>query len=168
MNRKKFASVVVSSILFILSGCGGSNNDGAATAPPVVAATVSDGQQAWMNPLLSPADRANALITAMTLDQKIEQLENIPTLNTELQDENPPCGLQDIGRHIEGIPALHIPTFRFANGGNGIRGGDCTPEPTATAFPAAVAGAAAFNPDINFQWGQILGDEVRNWAHYAL
>ena len=143
---------------------------GGGPSTPAAAPAASDvaAGHPWMNTALSPADRANALIAAMTLDQKIEQMQNVPTLNTELQDENPPCGLQDIGRHIEGIPELQIPTLRFANGGNGIRGGDCTPEPTATAFPATTAGAATFNPDIMFQWGQVLGDEVHNWAHYAL
>ena len=112
--------------------------------------------------------RAETLLLAMTLAQKLNQLFNFPDINEELQDENPPCERQDIGRRIEGIPELFIPNMRFANGGTGIRGGDCTPEPTSTALPSAVAAAATFDPEINFQWGQVLGAELRAWAHQAL
>jgi beta-glucosidase len=121
-----------------------------------------------MNTALAPAERAQALIQAMTLDQKLQQIYNFPILNSALQDENPPCEFQEVGRHIEGIPELKIPTFRFANGGTGIRGGDCLPEPTATALPSAVAAAANFDPQVNFEWGQVLGAELRSWAHHAL
>jgi beta-glucosidase len=104
----------------------------------------------------------------MTLDQKLQQIYNLPVANEELQDENPPCEFQRVGRHIEGIPELNIPAFRFANGGTGIRGGDCLPEPAATALPSNVAAAATFDPEVNFAWGQVLGDELRAWAHHAL
>src|SRR5690606_6083162 len=99
----------------------------------VTASNAQDGElpggdgvdQPWMNTALTPAERTEALIAAMTLEQKIQQIYNLPVENEELQDENPPCEFQRVGRHIEGIPELSIPTFRFANGGTGIRGGDC-------------------------------------------
>ena len=84
--------------------------------------------------------------------------------NTDL----PGCGFQPLGRHIEGIPRLAIPTFREINGGNGVRGGDCLPEPTATGFPSAPLAAATFNPALNFAWGAIVGQETRNFAHQVL
>ncbi len=104
----------------------------------------------------------------MTLDQKIQQIYNLPILNSELQDESPPCKFQRVGRHIEGIPDLGIPTVRFANGGTGVRGGDCLPEPTATALPSSIAAAATFDRQVNYEWGQVLGAEIRGWAHHAL
>ncbi len=163
-----FASALGAMMLLLLSACGGSDNEAALTASPTSAATASDGQQVWMNPLLPPADRTGALLAAMTLDQKIQQLYNLPILNVDLQDEDPPCEFQRVGRHIEGVPQLRIPTFRFANGGTGIRGGDCLPEPTATALPSGVAAAATFDPQINYEWGQVLGAELRSWAHHSL
>lgn len=115
-----------------------------------------------------PTARANALIEAMTLEQKIQQIYNLPVENEALQDEDPGCEFQRVGRHIEGIPELGIPTMRFANGGTGVRGGDCLPEPTATALPSGIAAAATFDPEVNFEWGQVLGAEIRAWAHHAL
>jgi beta-glucosidase len=123
------------------------------------------GQQLpWMDTGLTAQARTELLLRAMTLDQKIEQIAILPVPNTELAG----CGFQPFGRHIEGIPSLAIPTFREINGGNGVRGGDCVPEPTATGFPSAPLAAATFNPALNFAWGAIVGQEARNFAHQVL
>ncbi len=122
------------------------------------------GQPAWMNTSLTPEARTELLIGAMTLDEKISQIQNNPALNRDL----PGCGFQSLGRHVEGIPRLSIPTFRAINGGNGVRGGDCVPEPIATALPSATLGAATFNRTLNFAWGAVVGQEARNAAHHVL
>jgi beta-glucosidase len=171
------ASVVGSLAGLGASGCDSADNGKSPAAqaragePPPRVATES----ALASPTVEPepsspsaAARADALISTMTLDQKLQQIYNLPILNEELQDEDPPCEFQRVGRHIEGIPELGIPTMRFANGGTGIRGGDCLPEPEATAFPSNIAAAATFDPEINLEWGQVLGDELRAWAHQGL
>ena len=131
----------------------------------------------WMDTSLPPEERAELLIDAMTLDQKLQQIYNEPVYNEDLDVDGDPdtddrtrldCDFTPVGRHIEGIPELAIPDFRQANGGTGIRGGDCVPEPIATALPAQVSSAATFNRDLNFQWGQVLDVELRSWAHHAL
>lgn len=131
----------------------------------------------WMDTSLSPEERADLLIDAMTLDQKLSQLYNEPIYNEDLDVDGDPesenrgrwdCDFTPVGRHIEGIPELGIPDFRMANGGTGIRGGDCVPEPTATALPAQVASAATFDRDLNYRWGQLLDVELRAWAHHVL
>ena len=45
-----------------------------------------------------------------------------------------------IWRHIQGIPELGIPTVRMINGGTGVRGGDCMPDPVGTGFPSTRRG----------------------------
>jgi beta-glucosidase len=168
----KHIPFVGSLTLLVLLDCGGSKGDqpptpgtvsGAATTP-----APASGALPWMNTALSPAERTKALLAAMTLEQKIQQMYNLPVLNDELQGQKQKCDFTPVGRHIQGIPELKIPTFRFANGGTGVRGGDCSPEPTATAVPSAIAAAATFDRQINYEWGQVLGAEVRDWAHYTL
>ena len=139
----------------------------------------------WMDTSLPPEVRAELLIDVMTLDQKLQQIYNEPVYNEDLDVDGETdsdgdgesdsedrtrldCDFTPVGRHIEGIPELGIPDFRQANGGTGIRGGDCSPEPTATALPAQVASAATFNRDINFRWGELLDVELRSWAHHVL
>ncbi|WP_122818234.1 glycoside hydrolase family 3 C-terminal domain-containing protein [Nocardioides pantholopis] len=125
-----------------------------------------------MNTSLPAERRADLLIDAMTLDQKLEQIFNRPVYNEDLDDGDPDngvgCDFTLIGRHIEGIPELAIPDFRMANGGTGIRGGDCLPEPTATALPAQISSAATFNREMNLNWGRVLDVELRAWAHQVL
>ncbi|WP_104108359.1 glycoside hydrolase family 3 C-terminal domain-containing protein [Nocardioides sp. 616] len=126
----------------------------------------------WMNTSLSPTERTELLIDAMTLDQKLEQIFNRPIYNEDLDDgtdgNGKGCDFTQIGRHIEGIPELAIPDFRMANGGTGIRGGDCLPEPTATALPAQISSAATFDRALTKQWGRVLDLELRAWAHQVL
>ncbi|WP_182524207.1 glycoside hydrolase family 3 C-terminal domain-containing protein [Nocardioides dongkuii] len=125
-----------------------------------------------MDTSLPAVERTALLLDAMTLDQKLEQIFNRPVYNDDLDDGDPDngvgCDFTLIGRHIEGIPELAIPDFRMANGGTGIRGGDCLPEPTATALPAQISSAATFDRGMNLRWGQVLDVELRAWAHQVL
>ena len=113
-----------------------------------------------MDPTLTPEQRADLLIPHMTLQQKVEQISNDTRPAENPANRPPDCEFTPIGRHIQGIPELGIPTVRMINGGTGIRGGDCGNEPVATGFPSTPAGAATFNPELNFQLGEALGDEA--------
>ena len=117
----------------------------------IVSFSLSSGAQTpsslpWMNTTLTPEQRADMLIPHMTLEQKVEQLSN-DTRPAENPANRPPgCEFTPIGRHIQGIPELGIPTVRMINGPTGVRGGDCGNEPVATGFPSSEALAATFNP----------------------
>lgn len=145
------ALLLGSLVFLIMGGCGDSNDDTAAQPAPPDTASRSTA-------------RADDVIKTMSLEQKIQQIYNHPVPNTDL----PGCEFTRVGRHIEGIPELKIPTVRFGNGGTGIRGGDCVPEPTATGLPSGIAAAATFDPQVNFEWGQVLSNELRGWAHHSL
>src|SRR5690606_11022421 len=77
------------------------------------------------------------------------------------------CVLEFAQRTIVGIPELGIPTFRMTNGGTGIRGGSCQ-NPLATGVPSTTAAAATFDRELNYEYGTILGEEVRLFAHQVL
>jgi beta-glucosidase len=122
----------------------------------------------WIDAQLPPEERADLLIAAMTLEQKVQQLSN-DTRPAELDANRPPgCEFTRIARHIQGIPELGIPTVRMVNGGTGVRGGACLPEPQATALPSTPASAATFNPELNRQLGDVLGDEARRHGHQVM
>ena len=188
---KRIASILGTTGLLILGGCGGGSSDApsvaaatpsppaaATPAPPAASAPAAPSQAAcvppaagglpWMNTCLTAAQRADALVAAMTLEQKVQQLSNDVRPAMDSANRPPGCGFQDNGRHIQGIPALHIPTVRMTNGSTGIVGGDCKPNPIGTAVPSTIAVGATFNPDLSRQLGDILGDEARRHGHQVL
>jgi beta-glucosidase len=122
----------------------------------------------WMNVALPPEQRADLLIAQMTLEQKVQQISNDTRPAQDAANRPAGCTFTEIGRHIQGIPELGIPTFRMINGGTGVRGGDCGNEPEATALPSTVAGAATFNPALGLQLGDVLGDETRLDGHQVM
>lgn len=126
--------------------------------------------------------RAQALIEAMTLDQKLQQLTGaVPEIVPEL----PNC---KGARHVSGIAALGIPTFRVTNGPVGLGQNDCVSasippvyanvgsdriditaythasSAKATALPSAMAAAASFDPGVAASYGDLIGTEMLNLA----
>jgi beta-glucosidase len=178
---KKIACVLGSALL-VLSGCGGSGNDDpvASVPPPPPAAAApaepppapcvppDDGGLAWMNTCLTADERSEALVAAMTLEQKVQQLSNDVRPLEDPANRPPGCEFERVARYIHGLPELRIPDVRMTNGGTGLRGGSCLPQPEATAVPTASALGAAFNPDLARQLGHVLGDEARKWGHQVL
>jgi beta-glucosidase len=125
--------------------------------------------------------RAKMLISAMTLEQKLQQLTGaIPEVLPDL----PEC----FGaRHVTGIAALNIPTYRITNGPVGLGQNDCVSldvakmpaqdlgfgpivigaythasSAKATALPSAMAAAASFDPAMAGQYGDVIANEMHN------
>lgn len=172
-----------------LFACGG-GGDGDAGTP------VSTFQgNAWMDPAIiaeqaaATSDsakeavakrRANLLLAAMTLEQKMQQLTgSMPEILPEL----PQCyGARHVGR----IAALNIPTLRVTNGPVGLGQNDCVStsvydlvkagtksftaaytDPSsakATALPSAISAAASFDPGVATTYGEVIGTEMNNLA----
>lgn len=107
----------------------------------------------WMNTALTPEQRADLLVAAETLDQKIEQLHGTPGPIPEV----PSCG--NGFRHIPGISSLQIPTFRVSNGPVGIGQGDCNPTAAATGVVSSLGLAASFDVAQARAFGDLVGRE---------
>lgn len=125
--------------------------------------------------------RAKALLAAMTLNQKLQQLTGA---RPEILPDLPSCYG---ARHVTGIAALGIPTFRITNGPVGLGQNDCvSPEVAnlkaeglgfgsvnigaythpssakATALPSAMAAAASFDPAVAGLYGEVIATEMHN------
>jgi beta-glucosidase len=90
--------------------------------------------------------RVDSLVLAMTLDEKLSLLHGTA-------DPEPAVGLNSAG-YMSGVPRLGIPPLRLTDGPAGIR--TSTP---ATALPAPVALAAAFDPELARRYGAVMGSE---------
>ncbi|MGW6392635.1 beta-glucosidase [Streptomyces sp. NPDC055103] len=114
----------------------------AAAASPVAAAGTRPRRTA---PLAPPAGRVDDLLARLTLDEKVSLLHGA----------RDPAGLGQAG-HVPGVPRLGIPPLRLADGPAGIR-----VRRTATALPAPVMLAAAFDPGLARAYGRVIGREGR-------
>jgi len=94
--------------------------------------------------------RIESLLAQMTLDEKISMLAGY-----ELWYSTP-------------VPRLGIPSFRMADGPNGVRGVWSEMSPTAAATPVGMALGATWNPDIVEKVGNVLADEVKDKNGHVL
>ena len=112
----------------------------------------------WRNVNLPAADRARALVGAMTRAEKLRYVHGLfpPMTKERHADMIPSAG------YVPGVPRLGIPTLRESDASLGVanqveqRKGD-----TATALPASLATAASFDPAIAFAGGAMIGAEAR-------
>src|SRR5258707_13413157 len=61
------------------------------------------------------------------------------------------------------VAHLGLPALSFSDGGNGVRVAD-----DATAFPACVSLAAAFDEQLAYRFGSAVGQEARSAGHNVL
>lgn len=128
----------------------------AAAAAP--AALLAQASQPWLDRSRPAAERADALIRAMTLDEKLQYVHGLFPPRAQ---PAPADMLQSAG-YVPGVPRLGIPTLRESDASLGVanqveqRKGD-----TATALPAGLAIAAGFDPDLAFEGGRMIGAEAR-------
>jgi beta-glucosidase len=126
--------------------------------------------------------RAKLLLGAMTLPQKLQQLTGS---KPEILPELPHCYG---ARHVTGIAALSIPTFRISNGPVGVGQNDCVSPDVidksasgifgasmaaaythhtsakATALPSALGVAASFDPKVAHAFGEVIATEMNDLA----
>lgn len=101
----------------------------------------------WMNKTLSPEQRADLLLHAMTLDEKISMVHGV--------DPRPIKGY--VG-YVPPIPRLSIPALRLADGRAGVGNGATN----VTVLPAPIAIASSWDTALIHRFGQVLGNEEWN------
>ena len=119
-----------------------------AIAPLLAAAGAarSNGQRSWMNKSLSASKRADLLLRAMTLDEKIIMVHGVA------RKEHPFVG------YVGYVPAnrrLGIPALRLADGRAGV-GNHAT---NVTLLPAPIGAAASWDTALLNEYGRVLGEE---------
>jgi beta-glucosidase len=113
----------------------------------------------WMDTSLSPDQRADLLIKEMTLDEKIAVLHGVgmPT-DDPLTAENMPSN-RGVGYEV-GVPRLGIPGIDMSDAAYGVRSSGANGR-YSTALPANVAAAASWDPNAAYEYGKLIGTELR-------
>ena len=139
---------------------------------------MSETTSAWQDTSLSPRERAEKLVDAMTLEQKIAQLhgamETIDIYALMAQAAESGADMDQLAaqirveRHVTAIDELGIPRFRITNGPVGVGMGDGTPSPPATSLPMTIGLAAGFDPDLAHSYGDVIGSETATLGQHVL
>ncbi|MFE2286449.1 beta-glucosidase [Streptomyces sp. NPDC059443] len=118
---------------------------GCVPAPPPGAQSRKASASAATAPKAGGAARVDGLLGRLTLEEKTVLLHGAPD----------PAPLGQAG-YLPGIPRLGIPALRLADGPAGVRVGR-----PATALPAPVLLASAFDPALAREYGRVIGREGR-------
>jgi beta-glucosidase len=102
-------------------------------------------QQPWADRSLPPDTRAQLLLSALTLEEKVALMHG--------------ASWPGLGSHVGGIPPIPrvgFPGLRFTDGPAGIR----QPGTLTTALPAPIALAATWDPTLARRYGRVIGSEA--------
>jgi beta-glucosidase len=116
----------------------------------------------WMNKSLSPDERADLVIRQMTLDEKIQLLHGMGWSSFFAPPQSGPA-VRSLGGagFIPGIPRLGIPDLQMSDAAVGVARG-AQKSRYSTALPSGVADAASWDPQVAWQYGALIGTELRD------
>ena len=124
-----------------------------------VVAQANNKSHPWMNPSLSPDERASMVVKEMTLEEKISMLHGtgMPGLGAVS-----PLAIHSNGGagYVVEIPRLGIPAIQMSDAAYGVRSSGENGR-YSTALPACIAGAASWDPQGGFEYGALIGRELR-------
>jgi beta-glucosidase len=113
----------------------------------------------WTNTARSPDERAAMVVKEMTLDEKVTLLhgtgmEGLSPMSPLVVHSNGGAG------YVPGIPRLGIPAIQMSDAAYGVRASGENGR-YSTALPADVAGAASWDLDAAYEYGALIGRELR-------
>ena len=112
-----------------------------------------------MNPSLSPDERASLVVKEMTLDEKIPLLHGTGMVGLSPMS---PLAMHSNGGagYVVGIPRLGIPAIQMSDAAYGVRMSGENGR-YSTALPSDVAGAASWDLEGAYEYGALIGRELR-------
>lgn len=113
----------------------------------------------WMDTHLSPDQRAALVVKEMTLEEKISMLHG-----TGMKDLSPisPLAIHSNGGagYVPGVPRLGIPDIQMSDAAYGVRASGANGR-YSTALPSNLAAAASWDPEAAWEYGALIGRELR-------
>jgi beta-glucosidase len=122
-----------------------------------------DAIQPWMNPTLDPDSRADLLVHAMTLDEKIQLVHGTGWGVLRPGAVVPPGDNGGAG-FVPGIPRLGLPDINLADSAVGIRGA-ARDSRYATLLPSVIGMASSWDPAMGHLYGSVIGRELRDQGY---
>ena len=131
---------------------------GTMIATSVATAQVTD--RPWMNPKLSPEERADMVLKQLTLDEKLALLHGNGMAHAP-QWQMPLSHLANGGAgYVEGVKRLGIPPLLISDAGYGVRDSGANGR-YSTAMTSSLGAAASWDQDSACEFGTVIGQELR-------
>ena len=114
----------------------------------------------WMNAALDPDTRADMMVKAMTLDEKIQLVHGAGWGVLRPGAYVPPNDNGGAG-FVAGIPRLGLPDINLADSAVGVRGA-ARDSRYATLLPSVIGMASSWDPAMGHLYGGVIGRELRD------
>ncbi len=113
----------------------------------------------WSNSSLAPDERASMVVKEMTIDEKISMLHGTGMVGLSPMS---PLAVHSNGGagYVPAIPRLGIPAIQMSDAAYGVRSSGENGR-YSTALPADVAGAASWDLEAGYEYGALIGRELR-------
>ncbi len=123
-------------------------------------AVVREIDRPWMNPKLSPEERAELVLKQLTLDEKIALLHGNGMANNPRWTMPLTYLANGGGGYVEGIPRLGIPGLVMTDAAYGVRDSGANGR-YATAMPSSLGAASSWDEESACEYGGLIGSELR-------
>jgi beta-glucosidase len=120
----------------------------------------TDADRPWMNPQLSPEERADLVLKQLTLEEKIALLHG-NGMARSAQWTMPLTQFTNGGAgYVEGVKRLGIPPLVISDAAYGVRDSGANGR-YATALPSSLGAASSWDTDSACAFGTVIGSELR-------
>jgi beta-glucosidase len=119
----------------------------------------SETSHPWMNTSLSPDERASMVVKEMTIDEKTQMLHGTGMVGLSPMS---PLAIHSNGGagYVPGIPRLGVPALQMSDAAYGVRV-SAENGRYSTALPSDIAGAATWDLAGAYEYGALIGRELR-------
>lgn len=124
------------------------------------AVLAQDTDRPWMNPKLSPEERAELVLKQLTLDEKLALLHGNGMAHTP-QWQMPLTYLANGGAgYVEGVKRLGIPPLFISDAAYGVRDSGANGR-YSTAMPSNLGAASSWDTESACEYGEVISRELR-------
>jgi len=120
-------------------------------------AHAQDTARPWMNPALSPENRAELALEQLTLDEKLALLHGGGTAHNQSWEVLTNGGVG----YVDGVERLGLPSLVITNASYGVYASGQSGR-YSTAMPSNLALASSWDPQSACEYGAVIGSELRD------
>ena len=125
-----------------------------------IAQTAKPADQPWMNKALDADARADLMVKAMTLDEKIQMVHGSGW--GVLREGDPVAARNNHGAgFVPGIDRLGLPDIQLADSAVGVRG-TARDGRYSTLLPSVIGMTSSWDPAMGHLYGDVIGRELRD------